>query len=110
MNTLGLNTKLGFGFGSLLLNLATVAFLGYFFIGQFADTATRTDQIMVKINLTSEMQAAVEKQGTGVRGFMLAGKEDQLNREGPGRYSFESNEEQFTGNHSFHCWHRLACG
>ena len=96
MNKLSLKMKLGLGFGSLLLNLAAVAFLGYFFIGQFADTAARADQVMVKIYLTSQIEAAVEKQSAAVRGFMLAKKESQLSHDEDAKLQFADSMNQLS--------------
>ena len=96
MNKLSLKMKLGLGFGSLLLNLTAVAFLAYFFIGQFADTAARADQVMVKIYLISQIEAAVEKQNTAVRGFLLSRTENQLARDEDGKRQFAESMDKLS--------------
>jgi len=94
MNKLSLRMKLGLGFGSLLLILAAMGFLSYISVGRLSDSADHADRIMVKAALTSEIEAAVEKQTTGVRGFLLAGREDLLKHDQEGKRQFAESMDQ----------------
>ncbi len=91
MNKLSLKIKLGVGFGSLLLILMAMGFMAYNSVGQLADISNRVDDIMTKKDMSSQIESALEKQTTGVRGFLLAGKEDLLKHDEEGKQDFASN-------------------
>jgi methyl-accepting chemotaxis protein len=94
MNKLTIKAKLGFGFGSLLVILVVTAVVAYHSVGQLAEISTRVQEIMAKKELATEVDAAVEKQTTGVRGFLIAGKEDLLKHDDEGKQAFAASMRQ----------------
>src|SRR5258708_6058061 len=96
MNKLSLRMKLGLGSGNLLLFLAAMGYLAYNSVGQIAEIAARADQVMVKANLASQIDAAMEKQTSGIRGFLLLGKEDLLKPDNDGKQQFAESMDQLS--------------
>ena len=96
MNKLSLRMKLSLGFGSLSAILAAMGCLAYTSVGQLADTASRSEQIATRIYLASQIETAVEKQTTGVRGFLLAGKEDLLKHDTEGKQQFAESMDKLS--------------
>jgi len=94
MNKLSLRMKLGGGFGILLILLVATGFVAYNAVGQLADISNRVDEIMLKKDMASQIEAAIEKQTTGVRGFLLAGKEDLLKHDEEGKQEFSDNMDR----------------
>src|SRR5579872_2589597 len=94
MNKLSLKLKLGLGFGVLLLVLVAMGFVAYNSVGELADILKRTDDIMTKKDMSSQIEAALEKQSTGIRGFLLAGKEDLLKHDEEGKQQFVDTMER----------------
>jgi len=90
MNKLSLKMKLGLGFGSLLLFLVAMGAVAYNSVGQLGDLSKRVDDQMVKKDMTSLLEAALEKQTTGIRGFLLSGREDTLQHDEEGKQEFAS--------------------
>jgi methyl-accepting chemotaxis protein len=80
MSRLGLKVKLAIGFGSLLLVLAIMGFISYLTTFRFSDSTKQVQASMDSQSLATQLQLAVEYQTTGVRGFVLYGKEDLLRR------------------------------
>lgn len=76
MSRMSLKMKLGVGFGTLLVILALMGVVGYRALTQLVDAAHEVDQIMAKQDMATTVEEAVEKQTTGVRGFLLLGRED----------------------------------
>ncbi len=96
MNKLSLRMKLGLGSGNLLLFLAAMGYLAYNSVGQLADIAARAEQVMVKSNLASQIEAAMEKQTAGIRGFLLVGKEDLLKHDDEGKRQFAESMDKLS--------------
>ena len=94
MNKLSLKMKLGLGFGSLLIILLAMGLMAYSSVGRLADISHRVDLVMTKKDLSSQIEAAIEKQSTGIRGFLLAGKEDLLKQDEDGKREFADNMEK----------------
>jgi len=88
--------KLGLGSGNLLLFLAAMGYLAYNSVGQLADIAARAEQVMVKSNLASQIEAAMEKQTAGIRGFLLVGKEDLLKHDDEGKRQFAESMDKLS--------------
>jgi methyl-accepting chemotaxis protein len=86
-----LKAKLGMGFGSVLIVLVAMGFVAYKSIAQMAEISERVDAVMVKKDMASQMEAAVEKQSTALRGFLITGKEDLLQQEEEGKREFAEN-------------------
>lgn len=96
MDKLSLKIKLGLGFGSLLLILVATSAVAYLSVGHLAEMAQQVDGIMVKKDMSSQVEAGIEKQTTGVRGFLLGGKEDLLKRDEEGKQQFTDNMQKLT--------------
>jgi methyl-accepting chemotaxis protein len=88
MKKLSLKAKLGLGFGSLLLIIVALGVVGYNAVGTLAAISKRTDEIMAKKDMASQIEAAAEKQTTGIRGFLIMGKEDLLKHDEEGKLQF----------------------
>lgn len=94
MNRLSLKMKLAVSFGGMLVILITMGFVAYDSIGRQADISHRADDIMTKKDLSSQIEAAIEKQSAGVRGFLLSGKEDTLQHDEEGKQQFADGMEK----------------
>ncbi len=91
MNSLSLKMKLAVGFGSLLLTLVAMGLLAYTSFGKLVDISERVDLILAKKDMSSQIDAAIEKQTSGIRGFLLAGREDLLTQDEDGKKEFAAN-------------------
>src|ERR1039457_2761660 len=94
MNNLSLRVKFGLGFGSLLLLLAAMGLAAYESVGQLTEISGRVVKMMAKKDMSSQLEASIEKQTTGVRGFLLAGKEDLLKHDEEGEQKYSENMER----------------
>src|SRR5438067_3540004 len=94
MNKLSLKMKLGLGFGALLVIMAFVGGMGYYSTFRFSDLDDRLEKNGENAVLTATMEAAIEKQSTGVRGFLLAGKEDLLKHDEEGQQEFKASADK----------------
>lgn len=94
MNKLSLKIKLGLGFGAVLVIMAIVGFIGFYGTYRLSDSMDKVESSGRKALLTENMDTAVEKQTTGVRGFLLAGKEDLLKHDQEGQQEFKDNADK----------------
>lgn len=94
MKKLSLKMKLGLGFGIVLLILAVTGVIAYNGIGQLNEISDRVVTMMANKDMTSQIEASVEKQSTGVRGFLLAGQEDLLKHDEEGKQGYSENMEK----------------
>lgn len=94
MSRMSLKMKLGVGFGTLLLILALMGVVGYRALTQLVDAAHEVDQIMAKQDMATTVEEAVEKQTTGVRGFLLLGREDMLKHDEEGKQEYTEHMAQ----------------
>jgi methyl-accepting chemotaxis protein len=88
MKKLSLKVKLGLSFGSLLLTLVALGTVAYRSVGQLGDTSKGVAAMMEKKDMATGIEAAIEKQTTGARGFLLAGQEDLLKDDEEGKQEF----------------------
>ena len=91
MNNASLKMKLGLGFGSLLVFIVAMGVVAYNSVGQLADLSNQVDTTMTKKDMSSLIEAAMERQSTGVRGFLISGKEDTLAHDEEGKREFAEN-------------------
>jgi methyl-accepting chemotaxis protein len=91
MKNLSLKMKLGVGFGTLLLTLVAMGLLAYHAFGELVDASQRVDSIMMKKDLSSQIEGSIEKQSSGIRGFLLVGREDVLQHDERGKKEFAEN-------------------
>ncbi len=94
MNKLSLKMKLGLGFATLLLVITVVAGIGFYSTFRLS-AVTDSIQVNDKKNLLAEtMESALERQTTGVRGFLLTGKEDLLKVDQDGQQEFKEGANE----------------
>src|SRR5450432_2525971 len=86
--------KLGLGFGGLLVILAAMGVVAYNAVGQLTRNSQRVVKMMTKKDTASQIEAEIEKQTTGIRGFLIAGREDLLKIDEDGRREFEGNMDR----------------
>jgi methyl-accepting chemotaxis protein len=91
MNKLSLKMKLGLGFGSLLLILVAMGFVANGTVSRLADISGRAEGMMTQKDTASQIEAEIEKQTTGIRGFLLTGREDLLKIDDQGKQEFNEN-------------------
>ena len=72
----------------ILLILATLGIISYWTIGNLVETASETESRMTKKTLAYSLESGIEKQTTGVRGFLMAGKEDLLKHDEEGKQNY----------------------
>jgi methyl-accepting chemotaxis protein len=96
MKKLSLRMKLGLGSGNLSLFLVAMGYLAYSSVGQLAEISARADEVMVKTNLASQLEAAMEKQTAGIRGFLLVGKEELLKHDEEGKQQFAGSMDKLS--------------
>jgi methyl-accepting chemotaxis protein len=94
MRKLSLKMKLGVGFGALLLIIAVVGGFGYYSTYRAAKATDRIVGSAQQQDLSNAMVASLEMQTTGVRGFLLAGKEDLLKHDQDGQAGFKAAVEK----------------
>jgi len=97
MSKLSLKMKLGVGFGSLLIVLAVVGGIGFSSTYRTANAAGKAVANLEKSNLGEHMSTAIEMQTTGVRGFLLAGREELLKHDQEGQEMFKSASTELQG-------------
>jgi methyl-accepting chemotaxis protein len=86
---LTLKAKLGLGFGSSVLLLVAVGVIGFESTLRTSDASDRAVINLQKDVLTVRMTAALEKQTTAVRGYMLKGDESLLKHDEEGQQEFK---------------------
>src|SRR6266851_1693801 len=91
MNRLSLKTKLGVGFGGLMIVLLAMGFVAYHSVGRMSEISAQVAHNLEEMDTASQIEAGVEKQSAGVRGFLLTGKEEQLAHDGEGKQQFAEN-------------------
>ena len=74
MNRLSLKTKLGVGFGGLMIVLLAMGFVAYHSVGRMSEISAQVAHNLEEMDTASQIEAGVEKQSTGVRGFLLTGQ------------------------------------
>jgi CHASE3 domain sensor protein len=94
MNKLSLKMKLGMGFGGVLLILILTGIVANNAVGQLDELSNRVEKMMAKKDMASLLEAGVEKQSTGIRGFLLSGRDDSLLHDEEGKKEFSENMEK----------------
>ncbi len=94
MNSLSLKMKLGAGFGSLLVILIALGFVALGSVAQLAEIAKTVDSIATKKDLSSRIDAAIEKQAAAVRDFLPTGQEDALKQDASAKQDFNVDMDQ----------------
>jgi methyl-accepting chemotaxis protein len=91
MSRMSLKMKLGVGFGTLLVILALMGVVGFRAVSQLVEASDEVDALMAKKDMASVVEASIEKQTTGVRGFLLLGREDMLKHDEEGKQEYAEN-------------------
>jgi methyl-accepting chemotaxis protein len=91
MSKLSLRMKLGVGLGSPLAILVAIGIVAYNSIGQLGDLSERVEDVTARQDMSSKLETAVEKQTSGVRGFLLTGDNDRLKYDEEGKQEFTDN-------------------
>ena len=94
MKNLSIKAKLYVGFGSLLLVIVLLGCVGYISIEKLSADSNQLDLIMNKHELAYRVEGGIEKQTTGVRGFLLGGKEDLLKHDEDGKREYAEAMDQ----------------
>jgi methyl-accepting chemotaxis protein len=89
-----LGRKLGLGFGGLLVILTAMGFAAYHAVGQLEQISQRVVLMMTKKDMASQIEAEVEKQTTGIRGFLLTKNEELLKSDADGKREFNENMDR----------------
>ena len=93
MNKLSLKVNLGLGFGGVLLILIVMGVVSYYAVGELNDISDRVVKALTKKDLASQVQASIETQSSGLRGFLLSGREDTLQHDEEGKKQFAESME-----------------
>jgi methyl-accepting chemotaxis protein len=93
VNKLSLKVKLGLGFGGVLLILAIMGTAACNGVGQLSDISDRVVKAMTQKDLASQVHASIEMQSTGVRGFLLSGRDDTLQHDDAGKKQLAESME-----------------
>jgi len=94
MSKLSLKAKLGLGFGAVLVIMIVVGVIGYEATYRLSDQNEVAMQNLKKQNLAMKMTAALETQTTGVRGYLLSGRDDTLKHDQEGQTEFKEASDQ----------------
>ncbi|MFY9562143.1 MAG: methyl-accepting chemotaxis protein [Terriglobales bacterium] len=94
MRTMSLKAKLSAGFGIILLIVAVQGTFSYTTAAKMAEISHQTDERVVKMEQSYRIETAIEKQSTGVRQFLLAGKEEALVHDEEGKKEYQTWVQQ----------------
>jgi methyl-accepting chemotaxis protein len=94
MNRLSLKMKLGAGFGVLLALMVTLGICGYRASLTSDKLADDTELAAKKKELTLGVEASLEMQSNGARGFLVTGKEEMLARDEEGKAGFKEDMDE----------------
>ena len=91
---MSLKMKLGLGFGGLLAILLAMGIIGYTSASTLDRLSGEVEASGNEAEWTVDVQAALEMQAAGVRGFLITGKEDMLQRDEEGKVQFRESMEK----------------
>ncbi len=94
---LSLKAKLSLGFGTALVLLIAVGAIGFEATMRMSDASDRAVNNLEKARITSRMTAALEKQTTGVRGYLLKADESLLKHDDEGQKEFKESSDKLEG-------------
>ena len=89
MSKVSLRTKLGSGFGALLVLMMAVGAIGYSSIIRLNDLADISNLHLTKKALVSTIETDIQEQSNAVRAFLLSGNEDTL-------HAYSAQLQEFT--------------
>jgi methyl-accepting chemotaxis protein len=91
MRNMSLRMKLTAGFGVVLLLIAIVGFFSNTKISQMSAMAGQVEERAMEVEKSYAIEAAIEKQTAGVRGFLLAAHPDPLQRDEDGKREYHDD-------------------
>ena len=94
MKTASLKIKLGLAFGALLALMMVVGGIGYDATYRLSNANENAIGNLKRSNDSTLITAAMEKQTTAVRGFLLMGHEQLLNHDKEGQTEFQNGMEK----------------
>jgi methyl-accepting chemotaxis protein len=94
MNKLNLKMKLVLGFGVLLVLMMVLGICGYRSAVTADKLSEEVDKVANKKELALMVEASLEMQSNGARGFLLTGKEDMLGRDEEGKAKFKESFDE----------------
>jgi methyl-accepting chemotaxis protein len=94
MNKLNLKMKLGLGFGVLLVLMMVLGICGYRSAVTADKLSEEVDKVANKKELALMVEASLEMQSNGARGFLLTGREDMLGRDEEGKAKFKESFDE----------------
>ena len=94
MSNTTLRAKMTLAFGVILLALAANSLVGYLSVQKLAEGNENFNQVVEKQKLSFVMQAALEQQRAGVRGFLLGN--NSLEEFEIGRHNFQSAADKLS--------------
>ncbi len=94
MRTMSLKAKLTAGFGVILLIEAAMGIFSYTTVAKMAGISAQAGERSMKTEQSYSIEAAIEKQSAGVRGYLLAEREDLLASDEEGKKAYQATVEQ----------------
>ena len=94
MKKLSLKMKLGVGFGTLLAIVAAVGYVGYNSANEISKMSDEVVKASDRKELSEAIEIGIEKQSTGIWGFLLAGNEDLLKHDEEGKKEVQESMDQ----------------
>jgi methyl-accepting chemotaxis protein len=91
MAKMSLKMKLGLGFGAILVILVALGITGYTAAVESDRTSDEVEAATTKLANTVGVEAGIEMQSNGVRGFVLTGNEPMLKRDEEGKSQVKEN-------------------
>jgi methyl-accepting chemotaxis protein len=94
LGKLSVKGKLILGFGVLLVILAVLSLVAYRTILNLDQAADEVELLTQQERLAASIPAAVMKQSSGTRGFLLSGEENALARDEEGKQEFQDSMDK----------------
>ena len=91
MRNISLKMKLTGGFGIVLLLIAMVGFFSFTTIRHLSSMSVQVDERAIKVEKSYAIEAAIEGQAAGVRGFLLTSHPDLLQRDEDGKKEYHDD-------------------
>ncbi len=94
MNDMSLRTKLNTGFGAILAILAILGITSFHTVQEMSDMVHNAIERSTTVERSTRLDAAIEKQAAGVRGFLLAGRDNLLDHDEEGKKEYRAVVEE----------------
>ena len=94
MNRISLRTKLGLGFGALLLIITGMGIMTYMSVNKLSDLSDEVNKQWYKKVMATEVDAGIELQTSSTRGYVLTATEESLKRRQEGIDQVDKSMEE----------------